>query len=314
MKLKQGQQAFIEITNPIHGGEGWHLGYALWSPTRNKAGADRWSSMREVKPGDIIIHSVKNKGSLYRFFGISTAKTSYLETDVEPLIPGRYAKEKGYKAYYKVLLTNYRSFDKTPYVKDFLEKYRSQLSKYHGSFFDRDSMYIVQKYLVKLDEEIFDMIIEYLESQDTQIPQQADTQDVFSEGEDYHLPGKVKYVSERVIRDTKIVNDLKEKYNHKCQICGKTIVLPSGKLYSEGHHIKPLSGVHRGPDVKNNIIIVCPTHHIEFDYGAIAIDPNTNLIIHIDHNNEFHGKNLSYTRKDINKEFIKYHHKNIFSK
>lgn len=34
--------AYIELTNPIHGGEGWDLGEVLWSPAKDASGKDTW--------------------------------------------------------------------------------------------------------------------------------------------------------------------------------------------------------------------------------------------------------------------------------
>ena len=38
------------------------LGKALWSPTKDKRGADIYSSMRDVSKGDIVLHLTDNKG------------------------------------------------------------------------------------------------------------------------------------------------------------------------------------------------------------------------------------------------------------
>jgi hypothetical protein len=77
----------------------------------------------------------------------------------------------------------------------------------------------------------------------------------------------------RIIRDTKIIGQLKTLYKDKCQICGCTIQL-IGRTYSEGHHVKPLGNPHHGPDHEQNIIIVCPNCHVKLDNKAISIDKN----------------------------------------
>jgi predicted restriction endonuclease len=101
-------------------------------------------------------------------------------------------------------------------------------------------------------------------------------------------------------------------YQNKCQICGKKIKLKNDD-YSEAHHIKPL-GKHNGPDTSNNIIILCPNHHVEFDYGGIAINPNTLEIIHKDNKNEFMAKRIFlHPSHKLRKEFLEYHLKNIFN-
>lgn len=109
-----------------------------------------------------------------------------------------------------------------------------------------------------------------------------------------------------------MVRELKLLYEDTCQICGAKINLLSNKSYSEGHHMQPLGGVHQGVDIAENIIILCPNHHAEFDYGVMAIDPTSGLIIHHDRSNPYHAKTLSYERSNLGKEYIKYHYNNIF--
>ena len=51
------------------------LGKALWSPTKNKGGADIYSSMRDVQKGDIVLHLTDNKA----ITGVSKVQQSYEE-------------------------------------------------------------------------------------------------------------------------------------------------------------------------------------------------------------------------------------------
>lgn len=88
--------------------------------------------------------------------------------------------------------------------------------------------------------------------------------------------------SYRVLRDTPLARALKELHEHQCQICGITISFPNGEKYSEAHHIQPLGRPHHGPDVASNILVLCPTHHVLCDYGAIELDLAT-LNAHPDH-------------------------------
>ncbi|MBN3519115.1 DUF3578 domain-containing protein [Algoriphagus lutimaris] len=52
------------------------LGKALWSPTKDKRGADIYKNMRLVREGDIILHLVDNKA----FIGQSVASSNVIET------------------------------------------------------------------------------------------------------------------------------------------------------------------------------------------------------------------------------------------
>jgi len=110
--------------------------------------------------------------------------------------------------------------------------------------------------------------------------------------------GKREILLSRIIRDTSLTKDLKRLHNHRCQICGKTVKLQSG-LYSEAHHIKPLSKEHNGSDTADNILIVCPNHHVQCDYGAIKLD--------ID-------KLIDADKHKINITYIHYHNEYIYQK
>ncbi|MBJ8007706.1 HNH endonuclease [Bacillus cereus] len=112
-------------------------------------------------------------------------------------------------------------------------------------------------------------------------------------------PEKVRTEVYRIIRDTNLTRDLKRLHNHTCQICGERLELSADKHYSEAHHIKPLGSPHNGPDIRENIIVLCPNHHALCDYGAIPLNYSTlkNVKVH-----------------NISKEFIDYHNNEIVNK
>lgn len=331
MELKEDQNVYLELTNPIHGGEGWDFSEVLWSPVKSKEGKnqsgeivpsrDIWGVMREPKAGDIIIHSLKRPGKPHRFVGVSKVKTRYNVVDVEPPVAGKWA---GYGSYYKIPLQSYSKFDAEMPFAEFLDKYGAEIEKYDklhpGTelICERNYKKPVQKYLVPVQKEIFKLLNQYFEEKKESLfnnilVQNDDDNEFDNDANDSNGENKrVKTTILRIIRDTKIVNELKQKHDNMCQICGKKIVLPNGNGYSEGHHLKKLGSIHNGPDEKSNIIILCPSHHAEFDYGAIGIDGN-NKIVHIDEHNEFHGKELFYNRKDLKKEYLEYHIKNIYN-
>jgi HNH endonuclease len=89
---------------------------------------------------------------------------------------------------------------------------------------------------------------------------------------DLSLPPRVLVEVYRTLRDTELVRRIKRIHENVCQICGQTTELFGGKLYSEGHHIKPLGLSYGGLDTEGNILCVCPTCHVQLDYGAIQID------------------------------------------
>lgn len=76
----------------------------------------------------------------------------------------------------------------------------------------------------------------------------------------------------RILRDTALARGIKVLHQYRCQICGDVISLQNGQVYVEAHHIKPLGAPYEGPDIAENIICVCPNHHVQLDYGAIKLN------------------------------------------
>lgn len=73
----------------------------------------------------------------------------------------------------------------------------------------------------------------------------------------------------RFQRDSVTVAKLKILRQHRCQICGMKILKKDGSFYTEGAHINPKRyGSSETPD---NILILCPNHHKEFDLGKREI-------------------------------------------
>ncbi len=85
-------------------------------------------------------------------------------------------------------------------------------------------------------------------------------------------PDRARITIYRVLRDTVLARKIKILHNHACQLCGEVIELNNGEKYSEAHHIIPLGSPHNGPDTAENIIVLCPNHHVLCDYGVIKLD------------------------------------------
>jgi len=128
------------------------------------------------------------------------------------------------------------------------------------------------------------------------------------------IPGRQFFYGDRIIRDSKIIREIKDIYQNQCQICHSTLQVPSPyNNYAEGAHIKPLGKPHDGPDELSNILCLCPNHHVQFDYGFISIDDNLKLI---SSDLSLHSKPLFINsfKHAINRKMIIYHRENIFSK
>ncbi len=85
-------------------------------------------------------------------------------------------------------------------------------------------------------------------------------------------PARVDATISRIIRDTALVCRLKAFYNDTCQLCGTRLTLRNGRGYSEGHHLRPLGAPHDGPDVADNIVIVCPNCHALLDRCSLTLE------------------------------------------
>lgn len=85
-----------------------------------------------------------------------------------------------------------------------------------------------------------------------------------------------KLVSATIRNDTKIISALKMATDFKCQFptCGQRITKKNGGFYIEVAHIKPVS--QNGQSVLGNLIVLCPNHHKEFDFGDLKINEQTN--------------------------------------
>ncbi len=145
---------------------------------------------------------------------------------------------------------------------------------------------------------------------------QSSPSDVLEERESHATDGEVErhgILINRPIRDNKIVRVLKKTYNNTCQICGVPLTLINEISYSEACHIQPLGREHKGVDLEENMLILCPNHHRLFDMGFISIDPDKlDIIQHIDTNNTLYGKNLKILQHKLSPICVRYHYENIF--
>ena len=84
------------------------------------------------------------------------------------------------------------------------------------------------------------------------------------------------------IRNSKVKN-LKELYENKCQISQCNFKLKyvnknnKKSSYSEVHHYNPLNN--EGDDDYDNMIVLCPNHHSEFDFRVKFIHSDVSSII-----------------------------------
>jgi putative restriction endonuclease len=81
----------------------------------------------------------------------------------------------------------------------------------------------------------------------------------------------------RLVRDTAQARRIKALYHHRCQMCGTRLEELAGP-YAEAAHVRFLGAPHHGPDTPDNLLCLCPNHHVLFDHGGVAIGEGLSLI------------------------------------
>ena len=99
----------------------------------------------------------------------------------------------------------------------------------------------------------------------------SNKEEVVSDLRSYHpnTPELVTVNTKSYKRDNKIIAQLKIYRDFKCQMCETYILKKDGTYYIEAAHIKPKS--QKGSESPDNILILCPNHHKEFDLGEREI-------------------------------------------
>lgn len=122
-------------------------------------------------------------------------------------------------------------------------------------------------------------------------------------------PPKKEYTVSRTVRNTTIAKDVKRIHDHRCQVCGERRYR-DGSGYSEAHHIHPLGDTPPGPDIAENILVLCPNHHADFDFGMLQVEPETLEITH-EYDEAVDGTQLrTEDGHTIDPDYIRYHNEN----
>jgi putative restriction endonuclease len=131
------------------------------------------------------------------------------------------------------------------------------------------------------------------------IPKQKNIASVAETPAGNQNPKRTTGTIQRVVRDPKLGKWIKSLYEYKCQVCGIQINTSAG-YYAEAAHIKAIGEPHNGPDTIDNLLCLCPNHHLMFDKGVFVIDDNFTLI-------GIAGKITFHHDHPVAKEFISYH-------
>lgn len=165
-----------------------------------------------------------------------------------------------------------------------------------------DGLYKVTDYWKKRGKSGFDVWLFRLEKLE------ADRGSIFELNEDSPEYGKTTRTAvthQKINRDYQLTVNVKELYDFHCQVCHTRIVTNAG-CYAEAAHIKPLGEPHNGPDSLDNILCLCPNHHVMFDYGGFTIGDDFKLV-------GLEGELYVKAEHRLNREFIKYHREHFTS-
>lgn len=114
----------------------------------------------------------------------------------------------------------------------------------------------------------------------------------------YSVTRRREILVSRVVRDTAQARRIKALYRYACQVCEVRLEGLAGP-YAEAAHIRPLGRPHDGPDSADNILCLCPNHHVLFDFGGLSINEDLSLVGRS-------GHLRSHPRHRINKDHLRY--------
>lgn len=179
-------------------------------------------------------------------------------------------------------------------------KHRSPFSPKSGYSFAGE--FLITEHWIEKGQDNFDIIRFKLHEIGT-------TSDSLSNAlyEDESPSERREYKVNRIIRETKIAQGVKHLYSYACQVCDRTISLPTGGEYAEAAHIKPLGLPHNGPDTLENLLCLCPNHHLMFDKYCFSIDPETFKLIGLN------GSLTVHESHQLSRSALEYHHHNYVS-
>lgn len=124
----------------------------------------------------------------------------------------------------------------------------------------------------------------------------------------YRKPMRSEVTINKLNRNLRISERVKQIYAHQCQVCCTLLHSPSGPI-AIGAHIKPLGKPHNGPDTLSNMLCLCPNHHDQYDKLSFCIEPRTLNIIGLE---GYRGQRLTIKPgHKIDDSFLGYH-KSLF--
>ena len=102
---------------------------------------------------------------------------------------------------------------------------------------------------------------------------------------------KKQVTTEAYKRQNQAIARIKYLRDFKCQICGISIEKRDGQFYVEAAHIDPKHK--EGAETLENIILLCPNHHKEFDLGNREILKRSKEVVEFKLNGRIYQVSLS---------------------
>lgn len=115
---------------------------------------------------------------------------------------------------------------------------------------------------------------------------------------------RIERAIKQLNRRASVVRNIKKWHENVCQICRTTVELPSGPA-SEVAHIQGLGEPHNGPDCEENALCLCPNDHLRFDYGALYLTDD--LEIMDTKSQQIIGKLKTHPKHSIGLQYVRQH-------
>jgi hypothetical protein len=109
---------------------------------------------------------------------------------------------------------------------------------------------------------------------------------------------------DRILLDTAVTEQVKGLHHYRCQVCGTRLETAAGP-YAEGAHVRPLGPPHDGPDSADNVLCLCPNHHVLFEHGAFSVADDLSCI-------GLQGKLRTVSGHTLSPAHLRYHRERIY--
>lgn len=148
---------------------------------------------------------------------------------------------------------------------------------------------------------IWRFLLEQLSELASAAPNNADVQELPAV---YQPAPRITTSINRLVRDTRLMQQVKRLYDFKCQVCLQRLA-NQVRPYAEAAHLQPLGAPHHGPDTLDNLLCLCPNHHVLLDMGAWSLDDQFNI-------QGLPGTLQLHSAHRLKVEWARYHRNNIY--